>query len=257
MSYQYTPLPVISTKPQVQPNGDLVYADGTIVKGPKKGPDVKGAGNKGTGSGAGGNHLKWNAIETIVNRGKGGGSDPNAWDAGDIGLIGNMTGVTVEDLENRQMSLDMSRLQNDNWDLKLQQANVTNPDGSFRTVQWGDTEESLSLLINQTEQATEDVNRFNTEKSAAEQRLNTQATETTATNSAGQDKVVNAESERDFTSAQNAAKMDFELSKIGLDNDAKMERYERELERYDRQQRRDSIAALVAGLATLGGAFAM
>ena len=42
-----------------------------------------------------------------------------------------------------------------------------------------------------------------------------------------------------------------------LRNDAENRRYEQELERYDRQDRKDNIAALIAGLATLGAGFAM
>ena len=50
---------------------------------------------------------------------------------------------------------------------------------------------------------------------------------------------------------------DFQMGMQELKNDAEMKRYEKELERFDRESRKDNITALIAGLATLGAGFAM
>jgi len=256
-TYTFTPATDPGTKPKVLGNGDLVYPNGTIVKAADVGIGVEGAGRQGQGSGTGGNHVKWDAIKTIVNRGKGGGDDPNAWDSGDIGMIGGMTGVTIEDLQNRENTLNMTRLQGDNWDTTLQQAGVKNPDGSYRTVQFGDSEDTLTQLVNSTNAARLDGERFTTEQSAAQQVAVSNSTAVQDSNRAGADQASNSNAEVTLQGQQSDAKFDFEIAKIGLENDAKTAAHKLEMEKWEKSKRGDSITALIAGLATLGAGFAM
>ena len=256
-TYTFTPATDPGTTPKKLPNGDLVYPNGTIVKSADVGIGVQGSGNRGQGSGTGGNHLKWDAIKTIVNRGKGGGDDPNAWDTGDIGMIGNMTGVTIEDLKNREHTLNMTRLQGDNWDSVLQQAGVKNPDGSYRTVQFGDNEETLTQLVNSTRNATADQQRFLAEQSSAQQVATNNSTIVQDNNRSGSDAASNRNAEVALQGQQSDAKFDFEIAKIGLENDAKTAAHKLEMEKWERSKRGDNISALIAGLATLGAGFTM
>ena len=256
-TYTFTPATDPGTTPRKLPNGDLVYPDGTIVKAQQQGIKVVGAGNAGQGSGTGGNHLKWDAIKTIANRGKGGGDDPNAWDSGDIGLIGRMSGVTIEDLKNREMSLTQTRLEANNYNTLLQQAGVKNPDGTYRVVQFGDTEDSLNSLISDAKSTKLDADRFRTEQTAAQQAATINSTAVQDNNRAGTDNANNRNAEVNLQGQQQDAKFDFEIAKIGLENDAKMESHKLEMEKWEKGQRRDNITALIAGLATLGAGFAM
>ena len=256
-TYTFTPATDPGTTPRKLPNGDLVYPDGTIVKAQQQGIGVVGAGDAGQGSGTGGNHIKWDATKTIVNRGKGGGDDPNAWDSGDIGLIGRMSGVTIEDLKNREMSLTQTRLEGDNFNTRLQQAGVMNPDGTYRVVQFGDTEDSLNALIASTEGAKLDADRFRTEQTSAQQAATARSTAVQDSNRAGIDQANNNNAEVTLQGQQQDAKFDFEIAKLGLENDAKTAAHKLEMEKWEKSQRRDNVSALIAGLATLGAGFAM
>ena len=146
-----------------------VYEDGRKVKNPGQRITTVGRGNAGTpeqGKGkAGANIFKAQAIEHIVNqRGMGGGSNPNGWDEGDIGLWGRTNGVTVEDLQNLTNTQFMNNTEVvSQYNTALIDAGVLNADGSQRTVQWGDSTSSLDQILAQ-------ANKRNNEIDTAEQK---------------------------------------------------------------------------------------
>ena len=240
-----------------------VYADGRKVKAPKSAIRTVGRGSagepeKGKGK-AGANIFRAQAIEHIVNnRGWGGGSNPNGWDDGDIGMWGRTNGVTVEDLQNLTNTQFMQNTQLvDQLNTQLVDAGVLNEDGTQRVVQWGDNEQTINQLVARSNKRNQEIETADAESRVIENDISSNNTVRTADNVDRSRQEQDTKDERDFTAQQNEAKFGFDLKALGLENDAKMEQYKMELERADRRDRRDNIAQLIAGLATLGAGFAM
>ena len=93
-----------------------------------------------------------------------------------------------------------------------------NADGTQRTVQWGDTAESLDQMIASTARNTSEIDQAEANVNAVKNDLiatnrsneqaNTQRTQT----------VQDTQDERDFNTRSQGAQFDFELSKAELDN---------------------------------------
>ena len=240
-----------------------VYEDGRKVRAPKSAIKTVGRGNagepeKGKGK-AGASLFKAQAIEHIVNqRGWGGGSNPNGWDDGDIGMWGRTNGVTVEDLQNLTNTQFMQNTQLvDQLNTQLVDAGVLNEDGTQRVVQWGDNEQTINQLVARSNKRNQEIKDAEDKSRAIENSIVEDNKVKEADNVKTSQKEKAVADERTFTAQQNEAKFGFDLKALGLENDAKMEQYKMELERADRRERRDSIAQLVAGLATLGAGFTM
>ena len=87
-------------------------------------------------------------IRNMVDRAdKSGGTNPNAWDEGDIGPIGKLIGVTPQDLINRETDLRRMRLAEDPR-FKNKKLAGTNKD---LQVYFGDTAESLQKRLDMAE----------------------------------------------------------------------------------------------------------
>ncbi|MAP24108.1 MAG: hypothetical protein CMM87_01060 [Rickettsiales bacterium] len=87
-------------------------------------------------------------IRNMVDRAdKSGGTNPNAWDEGDIGPIGRLIGVTPQDLINRETDLRRMRLAEDPR-FKNKKLAGTNKD---LQVYFGDTAESLQKRLDMAE----------------------------------------------------------------------------------------------------------
>ena len=146
----------------------LEEADYSRVDPLRVGRGLEGRGNKGVGGGAGSNPIKADAINKIYERGYGGGNDPNAWDEGDIGMVGKLTGVTIEDLQNKGKSAELSVLKND-FDRKFEAL------GSTRRAQWGDTAEGLNLALADAQESYNlkrtEPGRIRTEQRAEDDRV--------------------------------------------------------------------------------------
>ena len=254
-----------------------VFADGRKVKEPGKAvrtgdqssTSLVGAGPKrgeaGYGQGpAGANIFKAQATEHIVNqRGPGGGSNPNGWDEGDIGWWARSQGVTIQDLQN----LSNTNLMN-NPDFVSQNnqaliaAGVLNTDGSQRTVQFGDTQSSLDELVARATKRGDEINAAdiatsNIQNDIVQRNVSNESSNAVRAANVDDAKTLAGEREevRELESIEAQRGRDFQIGMQELKNDAEMSRYEKELERYDRRERRDSIAALIAGLTTLGIGF--
>ena len=112
-----TMLPIVSVEPVLGEDGYYTFADGRRVKAPPKKFTTNdqtasvGTPEKGKGK-AGSNIFRAQAVEHIVNqRGMGGGTNPNAWDEGDIGWWGRSQGVTIEDLQNLENTQQLPNLE--------------------------------------------------------------------------------------------------------------------------------------------------
>ena len=186
-----------------------------------------------------------NAMQTILGRGR---KADGSWDIGWAqGLMGNnITQQQMDDFQTLQTYQPLASAYNQ----RLSEAGL-NP------VSFGETEASVTRRLTQAENLPEtrrlEAQRVEGLMDSALQlqnqgrRLdNTEATTIQQTEQARDD----AKTEGERTRA-------FELGMQELRNDAENRRYEQELERYDRQDRKDNIAALIAGLATLGAGFAM
>ena len=154
------------------------------------GVGLKGRGNKGEGTGAGSNIIKANAIEEIQKRGPGGGSDPNAWDEGDIGLVGKMMGVSVQDIQNRENSLNLSTLSN-KYDKAFEALGVD------RRAQFGDSDASLQLALQDAKDAR------NLKRTEPERVRREKLAETDRVTAINEQIIANNTSERNQTNAMN------------------------------------------------------
>ena len=67
----------------------------------------------------------------------------------------------------------------------------------------------------------------------------------------------NLEAERAWREREGQADREFAIDKLALQQQADAKTYQMEMRRWEQQNRRDSIGALVAGLATLGAGFAL
>jgi len=129
---------LISTKRIVLPDGTIQIGE-QFVEGRKVGEKQVGRGNAGIGTGAGSNMVKGNAIEEIYKRGVGPSGDY------DIGLLGKMTGVTQEDVDNYGKTVTQKRLAR-TYDSQLETAGA-------RKVQWGDDETTVQSLLRKAQEA--------------------------------------------------------------------------------------------------------
>ena len=262
-------------------DGDyLVYPDGRRIKAA---PEVRTVNDQtqpigtvppvGSENRAGTNIFRAQATEHIVGeRGKGGGSNPNAWDDGDIGWWGRLQGVTVQDLKNLEHTRNLPELERV-YNQQLIEAGVMNADGTQRTVQWGDTKESLEQSLAAQNRNTLQIEQADADRFKIESDLAAQSAANTATNVATQnseivrqegateraqiraDEKLEADALRAWQADQSAKNRVFEMGVKELDNKASMDRYELEMARLDAKDRKDSIAALIAGLASLGTGF--
>ena len=279
MASEMVMLPTATVTP-VRDGDYLVYPDGRRIKAA---PEVRTVNDQtqpigttppvGSENRAGANIFKAQAIEHIVNeRGKGGGSNPNAWDPGDIGWWGKSQGVTVTDLQNLENTINLPELERI-YNPQLIEAGVMNADGTQRTVQWGDTAESLDNSIASQTSNTLKIDQANDERFKIESDLAARSADNVVTNTATQNAAIarqegiterekiraderrQADELRAWEADQSAKNRVFEMGVKELDNKASMDRYELEMARLDAKDRKDSIAALIAGLASLGTGF--
>ena len=163
--YTFTPEALLSTTPKKLSDGSIQIGD-TIIDPARVGEGFAGRGNAGEEKRAGSNIFKANAIEEILKRGP--GKDGTYLSNG--GLIGNLTGVTEQDIENAQTTKYTN-------DLKRKYGRDLKSLG-LGDVEWGDTEVSVQNRIAETKKSKELKNtepaRIKLEKEKA--KINAQAT---------------------------------------------------------------------------------
>ena len=177
-------------------------------------------------------------IREMVTRGdKTGGTNPNAWDEGDIGLTGKILGVTPQDLINREIDLRRMELAEDSR-FKNKKLAGTNQD---LQVYWGDTAESLQKRLDMAESVAQkkisEPQRVKKERTAARVLTDSQNTALRAEDisnlafAATHDSNVDAQLWRQDQAKQQR-----------LDNEAAIRReFAREKNRLAREERMDSF----------------
>lgn len=193
-----------------------------------------------------------NAMQTILGRGR---KADGTWDIGGTQwLMGN--NITQQQMDDFQ-TLQAYNTLSSQFDKDLI-ANGLNP------VSFGEGQASVQRRLNQA------VNRPEAERterqrvealqgqklSAANQGIRADNADATTIQSSEKDRK-ERETIREEQALEAQRGRDFQIGMQGLKNDAEMARYEKELARFERQDRRDNISALIAGLATLGAGFAM
>lgn len=267
MAYTYTPQELISTTPTKLSDGSLLVGS-TVISPQKVGEKIVGRGNKGVGKGAGSNIFKANAIEEVYKRGR--GKDGTYMSNG--GLLGYMTGITEEDVENYATTLYTSKLK-ENYDRDLKSLGL-------KGVQWGDTDVSIRDRIEKAKRAKSlketEPGRIKAETEAAQARIKAENIQIKAENERGR------QFEAQQTRLDNQEKEDkrrFDLQQQQLFEQSKQNRLDRALERElsaqnnamqmqleyarlaqsDREKARDrkdqAIVTLMQGLGNLGMAF--
>ena len=163
---RYIPKPDVDTEIYTNDDGSLTVGSGSgsydILK-PDVGQGIKGRGDAGQGESIGGNHLKYDAIKNIAGRGL------NAEGDYDIGLIGQMTGVTQDDVQGHILNTEKKILEK-KYGAKLGELGLAD-----RGIQYGDTRETFERLL-QTKNENKKIKasekkRVAAEKSAAQRAL--------------------------------------------------------------------------------------
>ena len=264
--YTYTPLDLVSSTPVKLADGSLQIGDQTVDKA-RVGEKIVGRGDAGEGKGAGSNIFKANAIQEVFKRGR--GHDGTYLSNG--GIIGNLTGITEQDVENYATT----KLTND---LKTKYSRDLKSLG-LRGVEWGDTESSIQTMLEKARKAKElketEPGRIKKETQQAQAAVKAENREIKAENernrqfAATQTRLEN----QDIESARR-----FDAQEKRLFNESKERRLDRQLERemnaennmmkmnleYARMERADkrdakdrkdrAIMTLIQGLGNLGTA---
>lgn len=188
-------------------------------------------------------------IRNMVDRAdKSGGTNPNAWDEGDIGPIGKFIGVTPQDLINRETDLRRMRLAEDPR-FKNKKLAGTNKD---LQVYWGDTAESLQKRLNMAESVAQkkidEPQRVQKERTAARVITDNQNTALRAEENSllgiaiANDNAVDARLHREGEATANREWREIQATQQRLDNEAAIRReLAREKNQLARQERMDNF----------------
>ena len=188
-------------------------------------------------------------IRNMVDRAdKSGGTNPNAWDEGDIGPIGKLIGVTPQDLINRETDLRRMRLAEDPR-FKNKKLAGTNKD---LQVYFGDTAESLQKRLNMAESVAQkkidEPQRVQKERTAARVITDNQNTALRAEDNSllgiaiANDNNVDARLFREGEATANRAWRESQATQQRLDNEAAIRReLSRDKNRLAREERMDNF----------------
>lgn len=243
----YTPIEQLSTKKKILSDGTIQIGE-QFIDPQKRGEAQVGRGDAGVGTGAGSNIFKANAIEEIYKRGI--GADGNY----DIGLLGQATGVTQQDIDNYHKTVTQRRLARE-FDGRLEAAGA-------RKVQWGDDAYTVQNLLAKAQEAKKlkktEPGRLNKEQAQAIARTNQENRNIRSENTANQRYAL--ESERLWQEKQENRKERALTREMNAENNRMQMQLEySRLAQQDRQNAQDrkdkAIMMLMQGLGNLGTAF--
>ena len=235
---------------QLVDNGQVVQSVSTTL-----GPKYVGPETVANPFGNGTYEINWgenNAMQTILGRGR---KADGTWDIGGTQwLMGNnITQQQMDDFETLQSYNTLSS----QFDKDLV-ANGQNP------VSFGESQASVQRRLEQAINAPE-TKRLEQQRveGLKNQALSAENDNRRADNQVSfqQQSAEEDRKERETIRGEQAIEAqkgrDFQIGMAELKQGAEMDRYKLELARYDRENRRESMAALIAGLATLGAGFAI
>ena len=219
------------------------------------GPEYVGPTTRANPFGDGTYEMNWgenNAMTEILNRGK---KADGTWN------IGWMQGLSQNNITQEQMN-DFA--EKGNYDTLAGLYNKDLVANGQAPVSFGEGEASVTRRLNQAI-GMPDARRLEAQRveglqgsqlAQANAGIRIDNTDASALQEKAELKVERENIRSDAATSEQRGR-DFQMGMQELKNDAEMKRYDKELDRFDRESRKDSITALIAGLATLGAGFAM